>query len=320
MAERGREVNDATPAGRPQERPVTIAWRWVQRARHVVMVPRRTWTENGVGEGQTGEEQAAGASPRSIWRYLPLAVLVVGTIAVFATGAHRYLSLGKLIEYRDWLQESVETNRLRSILVLAIVYVTAVALSVPGAVFLTILSGFLFGWLVGGTLAVLSASLGAVIFFLIARTSLGDVLVRLAGPRLKGLADGFRQDAFSYLLFLRFLPIVPFWLTNLACALFGVPLRTFAIATLVGIVPATFTFATAGAGLDSVIDAQREAQRSCLAAGGTECGLDLSLSTLLTPQIIIAFAALGVLSLIPVFLRWRAGSRSKLLSGKPGPA
>ena len=236
-------------------------------------------------------------------------VLAAGMIAVFATGSHRLLSLEAIVAYRDKLQTFVETKGALAVAAYAGVYVTAVALSVPGSVFLTILAGFLFGWLLGGAVAATCATIGAVLVFLIARTSFGDVLVRKAGPRLQSLASGFHQDAFSYLLFLRLLPIMPFWLTNLAAALFGVRLRPFAIATAIGILPATFTFAVAGAGLDSVIDAQKAAFEACKAGGGADCSFDLDLRTILTPKIIVAFAALGVMALAPIaFRRWRRRS------------
>jgi uncharacterized membrane protein YdjX (TVP38/TMEM64 family) len=244
--------------------------------------------------------------PRSWARYLPLALLAAGTITVFATGAHRLLSLETIVTYRDRLQELVAHHGPMAVVAYSAVYVTVVALSVPGAVFLTILGGFLFGWLFGAAIAALSATIGAILVFLIARTSIGDVLVRKAGPRLGKLAEGFRQDAFSYLLFLRLLPVMPFWLTNLAAALFGVRGKTFALATMIGILPATFTFAVAGDGLDSVIAAQKAAYKACQASGRADCSFDLDLSTILTSQILVAFAALGAMALVPILVkRWR---------------
>jgi uncharacterized membrane protein YdjX (TVP38/TMEM64 family) len=243
---------------------------------------------------------------RSWTRYMPLLVLVAGTIAVFATGTHRLLSLETIVAYRDRLQGLVEHHGWMSVIAYCAVYVTAVALSVPGAVFLTILGGFLFGWLFGAIIAAISATIGAILVFLIASTSIGDILVRKAGPRLAKLADGFRRDAFSYLLFLRLLPVMPFWLTNLAAALFGVRPRTFALATAIGILPATFTFAVAGSGLDSVIAAQKAVYKACKASGRTDCSFDLNIWTILTPQILAAFAALGVMALLPILVKhWR---------------
>jgi uncharacterized membrane protein YdjX (TVP38/TMEM64 family) len=256
-------------------------------------------------ETEAQEEDRAGS-----WtRYLPLAILGAGMIAVFATGAHRLLSLETIVAYRDRLQELVAHYGPLSVIAYSATYVTAVALSVPGAVFLTILGGFLFGWLFGGMVAAVSATLGAICVFLIARTSIGDILIRKAGSRLSRLADGFRRDAFAYLLFLRLLPVMPFWLTNLAPALFGVRPQTFALATMIGVLPATFTFAVAGDGLDSVIAAQKVAYKACKASGRADCSYDLDLSTILTPQILAAFAALGVLALVPIAVkRWRGRS------------
>lgn len=271
-------------------------------------------TRSVAAEAEPGDR----AGRRSRARFLPLAVLALATAAMFAVGGHELLSFESVVAYRDRLQALVRAWGSLSLIAYAAVYVAAVALSVPGAVFLTILGGFLFGWPVGGAVAALSATLGAILVFLIARTSVGDLLARKAGPRLAKLADGLRHDAFSYLLFLRLLPIVPFWLANLAPAFFGVRIGTFAAATAIGILPAAFTFAIAGAGLDSVIAAQKAAFDACRRSGRSDCAFDLNLWNILTPEILAAFAALAVIALIPVAARrWRrrpqtstAGDRS----------
>jgi len=130
---------------------------------------------------------------RSWTRYLPLAALGGAMVIVFATGAHRIFSLETIVAYRDKLQAFVDHYGPMAVIAYAAVYVIAVALSIPGAVFLTILGGFLFGWFFGGAVAAVSATLGAVLVFLIARTSVGDILVRKAGPKLQKFADGFRE-------------------------------------------------------------------------------------------------------------------------------
>ena len=138
-------------------------------------------------------------------------------------------------------------------------YIVAVALSLPGAAFLTVAGGFLFGLAVGASAAVVGATVGATIIFLVARTALGEPLLRRAGPRAEQLAKGFREDAFSYLLFLRLVPAFPFFLVNLVPAFAGVRLRPFLAATALGIIPAALVYAFAGTGLDSVITAQQHA-------------------------------------------------------------
>src|SRR5829696_9130081 len=116
------------------------------------------WDRTGVKVVADQTEAQHGDQPRSWTRYLPLAVLAAAMVAVFATGAHRLLSLETIVAYRDRLQELAHHYGPMSVIAYSAVYVTAVALSVPGAVFLTVLGGFLFGWLFGGTVAAISAT------------------------------------------------------------------------------------------------------------------------------------------------------------------
>ncbi|MGZ8322837.1 MAG: TVP38/TMEM64 family protein [Rhodoplanes sp.] len=148
---------------------------------------------------------------------------------------------------------------------------------------------------------------GSLLIFFIGRSALGGWLVKRAGPFAEKLADGFRRGAFSYLLFLRLVPLFPFWLVNIAPALFGVRFAVFVGATALGIIPLTFAFALFGAGLDSAIAAQASAYQACLAAGHEPCRIDFDLRLALTPELIAALAAVGVVALVPLAVkRWRA--------------
>jgi uncharacterized membrane protein YdjX (TVP38/TMEM64 family) len=110
----------------------------------------------------------------------------------------------------------------------------------PGAAVLTLAGRFLFGWFWGGLASMIAATIGAVLVFLIARTALGEPLAARAGPWLAKLRQGFQEGAFNYLLFLRLVPIFPFWLVNLAPALLGVSFWTYTLATIIGIIPGSF--------------------------------------------------------------------------------
>lgn len=250
------------------------------------------------------------AARRRLRRWLPLIVLAVLTAVVFGMGWHRQLTFETLARYRDVIHDLVVHHQLAAVAGYIGLYIAVVALSIPGGVFLTVAGGLLFGGLLGGAAAVCGATLGAIGIFLIARTAVGEQLVRRAGALAVKLAEGFRADAFNYLLFLRLVPLFPFWLVNLVPALLGVPLATFAAATAIGIVPATFAFAFVGAGLDSVISAQEAAYRSCLAAAKVDCRLDFDIRTAITPQLLVALAALGVIALVPVAVK-RLRSRSR---------
>ncbi|TYC49146.1 TVP38/TMEM64 family protein [Rhodobacterales bacterium] len=247
------------------------------------------------GKAHGGETSRLG----TLRKWLPLAVLLVLTILGFAFGLHRELTLSNLIMQRQDLANFVDRNAVLALAVYLAVYTLAVALSFPGASLLTIAGGFLFGWLVGGLATVVAATLGGCAVFLVARSSLGEVLTRRAGPFLSRLSEGFREDAFNYLLFLRLTPVFPFWLVNIAPAIFRMPLASYAAATFIGIIPGTFAFAFIGSGLESVIAAQEAANPGCASAG--TCEVDIS--ALVTPQLLAAFFALGVASLIPVVLK-----------------
>lgn len=260
--------------------------------------------------------QAIAAQPRRglLRRFAPLAVILAAMALVLLSGLHRELSLETLVSHRAAIEDFVARHYVAALAGFVALYIAAVAMSLPGAVFLTIASGVLFGAAIGGLASIAGATVGASLIFLIARSAFGETLVRRAGPFAERFADGFRSDAFNYLLFLRLVPLFPFWLVNLAPALFGIRLATFVGATALGVIPGTFAFAFFGAGLDSVIAAQEAAYKACLAAGGNACRLDFSLGKALTPQLLAAFAALGAAALIPVAVK-RLRSRSARPAG-----
>jgi uncharacterized membrane protein YdjX (TVP38/TMEM64 family) len=242
---------------------------------------------------------------------MPLMAVVVLAVIGFVTIGRTGISLEALIRHRMAIDGFVTEHRILAVLVYIALYIATVALSVPGAAFLTVSGGFLFGLVVGASAAVIGATTGATLIFLVARTALGEPLLRWAGPRAIKLAHGFRSDAFSYLLFLRLVPVFPFFLVNLVPAFAGVRLGAFVAATALGVIPAAVVYAFAGTGLDSVIAAQNNSYRDCLAAGRTDCAMTFEAGDILTPQLIGALVALGVLALVPVVVkRLRARSRA----------
>ena len=251
-------------------------------------------------------------APRStVRRWLPLVFIAAVSTAVIGMGWHRNLSLETLVRYHDTLQDFIAANFGTAIAVYVGVYVATVALSIPGAVVLTLAGGILFGGLVGGAGAIAGASAGATIIFSIARTAFGEHIARRAGPLAARLAAEFRADAFNYLLFLRLVPVFPFFLVNLVAALVGVRPGTFVAATAIGIVPGGFAFAFIGAGLESVVRAQSETYRACLAAGGGDCGLDFHMKAAVTPELIAGLVALGAIALLPVVVKRLRAHRAK---------
>lgn len=251
-------------------------------------------------------------------RFVPLAIVLAAMVAVFATGAHRAVSAEMLVRHRMAIDAFIATHALGAVAAFVGLYVVAVALSIPCALFLTIAGGVLFGVGVGGVAAVIGSTLGATVLFVVARGACGEALIRRAGPLGCKLADGFRADAFSYLLFLRLVPAFPFFLVNIVPALVGVRLATFVLATVIGIVPATFAFAFFGSGLDSILAGQEHAFRACVESGRTDCTLYFDLSMILTPRLLAGLVVLGVIALVPVAVKRLRRMRAPVHS-RPAP-
>ncbi len=247
----------------------------------------REWTTHeapGFGESRRPDRPEAGARPglRALLRWLPLGLVALALLGLYAAGLQDYLSLDALRHYQGTLLGYVADDPSLAAAAYLIVYVTVVAISFPGAGALTITGGFLFGAVLGTVLASLAATIGATLIFLIARTSLGTLLAERAGPRAQRLRQGFQEEGFSYLLFLRLVPLFPFWLVNLAAALFGMRLLTYVAATAVGVVPATFVFAYFGHGLGTALDSEGPHVPATL---------------------LVALALLGFLALAPIAVR-----------------
>ncbi|MEH3116491.1 MAG: TVP38/TMEM64 family protein [Methylorubrum populi] len=263
----------------------------------------------GGGEGGPGE--AGPPAPRRAWlRWLPLLALAALSIGILASGGARLLDLDRLSQSRVWLQALIAEDRVRAIALACLAYVGSVVVSLPATLVLTVLAGLLFGPVTGALMAIGSATAGAAIVFSVGRCAAGDLIRRKAGPRVGRFAEGFRRDGFGYILILRLLPIFPYWITNLAPAAFGVRLRTFTLATLLGLTPGAFIYAGLGAGLEDLLTARDEARTACLAAGGADCAAGIDLRALVTPGMVAALVGLAGFALLSVYLRRRLERRT----------
>jgi uncharacterized membrane protein YdjX (TVP38/TMEM64 family) len=236
-------------------------------------------------------------------RWLPLILLSVIALSLYLSGALRVLSAESIVLSKAGLEAMVAKFGTLAVLLFMLAYIGIVALSLPGALLMTLLGGVLFGFWVGAAATVIGATTGATLLFLIARSSLGVALRERGGETVQRMAEGLRKDAASYMLFLRLVPVFPFALVNLAPAIVGVPLRTFVWTTLVGILPGTLAFTLAATSLDGVLDDKRAAYEACKILGQPDCRISLDLSTLVSPKLLLAFAALGIVALIPVVVR-----------------
>jgi uncharacterized membrane protein YdjX (TVP38/TMEM64 family) len=191
---------------------------------------------------------------KTLGRLAPLAILVLGLVMFFVLGLERHLSFETLGRHHAALAAWVAGNTVLAALAFVAGYALIVAFSLPVAALLTPLGGFLFGTWTGAALSVIAATLGAVAVFLAARTAFRDLFHARAGSRLRRFEKGFARDDFNYLLSLRLIPIFPFWLINVVPALLGMRVGRFALATLIGIVPAGIVYAGLGDGLGMLLE------------------------------------------------------------------
>jgi len=242
---------------------------------------------------------AAKSSSPLVVRIALVAALVAGFTAFFVLDLNTYVSFESLRSNREMLLEFVQENGFWAAFLFGAVYAVVVAFSLPGGAIMTITGGFLFGWFGGGLIVVVGATIGATALFLIARTAIGGFLEARAGPFLLKMEDGFRQNALSYLLVLRLIPIFPFWLVNLVPALLGVSTRTYIVATFFGIIPGTFVYALVGNGLGALFDA----------------GQSPDLAIIFEPQFFAPLVGLAVLAILPVVYKKYQSRRNQASCG-----
>lgn len=238
-----------------------------------------------VNEHSAGEPEEKSAFTPA--RLIPIAVLVTGLIGFFAFGLDEYVTLTTLKENRQLVAEWVQAAGIMAFIAYLVIYATATAFSLPAAGIITIAGGFLFGPFLGGALSVVGATIGATVVFLAARYAFADLLRQRAGAAVRKMEDGFRENALSYLLFLRLIPVFPFFVVNLVPAFLGVGLGTFVIATFVGIIPGSFVFASLGDGFSAVV----------------EKGGDIDLGIIFEPRFLLPIVGLAILSLLPVLYK-----------------
>lgn len=235
---------------------------------------------------------AGGKSPPrlSLRRLLPIGVIAAGFVAFFVFGLDDLVTFEALKTHRADLLAWTEGHFVLASLSFLGVYVLVVALSLPVAVLLTPVAGFLFGTWLGAAYSLLAATLGASVIFLAARYACADLVEAKAGPWLRKMEAGFRDDALNYLLVLRLVPLFPFWLVNLVPAVLGVRLGTFVLGTALGMIPGALVYAGVGAGLGEVFS-----------AGGTP-----DFTIVFEPHILLPLIGLSLLSLLPVaYKKWR---------------
>lgn len=230
-------------------------------------------------------------------RYLPLGLIAAGFTLGYALGWHESLSLQSFAGNAGTLKQLAADNPVSGPLAFIIVYVLAAAFAFPAVAVLKVIGGFLFGWLAGALYVIVAATAGGAILFLAARTAFGGFIREAVRTRGAGIAHEFERDAFSYVMVLRLIPFIPFFMASVAPALFDIRFRTYLAATLTGLLPGTLCFAWLGQELDIIIESAKAA------------GRQITLADFLTPQIMLVFLALTLVAALAMIVRRVQGRR-----------
>ncbi len=204
-----------------------------------------------------------------LWLVL-LVLPVIGAFFYFDLG--QYLSLDYLKQQHQAITQFYAANKLLTIAVFFAVYVLVTAMSLPGAVILTLAAGAIFGFWVGLVLVSFASTAGATLAFLVSRFLFRETVQNRFGSHLEPINRGVEEEGAFYLFTLRLIPAVPFFLVNLLMGLTPIKTGVYALVSQIGMLPGTAVFVNAGNQL-SKID---------------------SLSGILSPSLIAAFALLGI--------------------------
>ncbi|MEC4678102.1 MAG: TVP38/TMEM64 family protein [Nitrospirota bacterium] len=222
------------------------------------------------------------------WVLLALIVLGIAVFSFFDLG--QYVTLASLKENKDALKTYTQENYVLTVILFILIYTLQTGLSLPGATILTLAGGFLYGTFFGALFVNVGATSGAVLAFMVSRYLLRDTIEKRFGKRLAGIQSGFTDNAFSYLLTLRLIPLFPFFLVNLASGMTRIKLSTYVITTAIGILPGSIVYTNAGKQLGQIN----------------------SLKDIASPGVLGAFVLLGLLSLVPVFYnKYKKSSAAK---------
>lgn len=220
-------------------------------------------------------------------RFIPLALIAAFMMIGYFSGIYKALSFDTLRYQHLELREYVTAHPLLTPCLFIGTYLVATTLSFPSRLFLSILGGYLFAQPWATLYVLLGATAGAALLFSAAKTAGGDWMSRKGGPRFAKIEENVQKNGVGYLLFIRIVPVVPFWMANLIPALFRLKLSTYIWTTLVGMSIESYMLTEAGRGFHAIF----------------ESGEPFSSASIFTSDVKVMLLILGVvISLATIFL------------------
>ncbi len=219
--------------------------------------------------------------------FLPILLILSFILYFFLTGRYKVLNFELIKSQHVIWEQYVQDHPILSGFCFILIHTISVILIVPASTLLTLIAGFLFPLPLAIAYTCFSETLGAIIFFFIMRTAFFQFLSHRKKAYFIHLRESFYRYEISYLLFLRFSHILPFWVINLLSAVFRVNIYTFIWTTCVGVLPLIIVLAEAGDGLSVFFRSET----------------DFSFSAIFNMQVKLSLLVLALLALLPILLK-----------------
>jgi uncharacterized membrane protein YdjX (TVP38/TMEM64 family) len=244
------------------------------------------------------------AMHRRFWRFLWLFLLIGAAmgalLGLFNLKAGFWV---QVIDQRGHWAQWAATEPLWARLLFVTLYFVYVLIGLPGSILLTMLGGFFFGFVQAVLLSCFAATFGALGLITLVRLFFRPLAQARLGARYDQWAQGFRRNDIYYLLFMRLMPVFPFWVVNLVVAVMDMPLIRFAPVSFVAMMPAAMAAALVGTGLEEAFVESAAQLAACRAQGGTQCADALTMPDLWQPDFLWALSVMAVMALLPPL--WR---------------
>lgn len=220
---------------------------------------------------------------KGFYKKLVLVASIFGIILFFFYffKLNTYITLDRFKQNRELFIQMVHNRYVLSVFLYILLYAIGIALSFPSASLFTLVGGFLFGAIPGTIYSCIGATIGATIAFLLVRNVIGDHVQKKYTRQLQGFNASLEEDGISFLLFVRLVAIIPFFIINILAGFSNVSLWTFVWTTAVGIIPGSLVYSFAGEQLNAIDSVQ----------------------DIFTVKIMIAFVLLSLLALIPILIK-----------------
>ena len=183
-----------------------------------------------------------------------ISVLVVIFSLFYFLGGDKYLDFNYLKEQQKSFQQYSEQNFLLTVVVFMLIYIAVSAFALPGAALLTLLGGAIFGLLWGLILVSFASTIGATLSMVVARFFIRESIEKKFPDFVKKVNRGIEKEGWMYLLTMRLVPAIPFFVVNLVMGVTKMKILVFALVSQIGMLAGTVIYVNAGTQLANIKD------------------------------------------------------------------